>query len=207
MTGPLAGPVVVCLGGGSGKARAGEWGATLEWLVARLAPRFPDLGLVEVRYRVRSWREIESCIADARAATEASVDAGATRCALLGFSLGGAVSVAAAGHPTVSHVIGLAPWLPERLLDGGTLVGRRLAVVHGQLDAWLPFIPGVSVARTRAAVERFSEQGVETSYTLIRGGVHGLALRAPWGGLLRLPRAGGWIDPIGGALREFRDAV
>lgn len=195
----------MCVGGGSSKPRAGDWGATLEWLVARLAPSFPRLGLVEVRYRVRSWREIESCIADARAAIETSLDAGASRCALLGFSMGGAVSVATAGHPAVSHVVGLAPWLPDRL-DGSTLVSRRLAVVHGQVDAWLPFIPGVSVSRTRVAVDRFSAQGVDTSHELVRGGVHGLALRAPWGGLLRLPRAGAWIDPISRALREFRDA-
>ena len=207
MTGPLDAPVVVCVGGGSSKPRDGDWGATLEWLVARLAPRFPDLGFVEVRYRVRSWREIESCIADADGAIEASLEAGSSRCALLGFSMGGAVSVAAAGHPAVSDVIGLAPWLPERLLDGRTLVERRLAVVHGQIDRWLPFIPGVSVAWTRAAVEKFSAQGIETSYTLVRGGVHGLALRAPWGGLLPLPRAGGWVDPIASAVREFRDAA
>ena len=185
----------------------GDWGASLEWLVARLAPRFPDLGFVEVRYRVRSWREIESCIADADAALEASVDAGASRCALLGFSLGGAVSVAAAGHPAVSHVVGLAPWLPDRLLDSGTLVGRRLAVAHGQPDKWLPLVPGVSVARTKAAVDEFAAQGVATSYALVRGGVHGLALRAPWGGLLRLPRACAWLDPISAAVRDFRDAV
>ncbi|MGI9657498.1 MAG: hypothetical protein ACR2OD_01215 [Gaiellaceae bacterium] len=193
------------MGGGSSKPRPGDWGATLEWLVSKLTPRFPDLGLVEVRYRVRSWRELESCIADAQAALEAATDAGATRCALLGFSMGGAVSVATADHRTVSHVVGLAPWLPDRL-DGSTLADRRLSVVHGELDTWLPLIPGVSVSRTRAAVDRFSAQGVGTSYELVRGGVHGLALRAPWGGLLRLPRAGGWLDPISRALHEFRDA-
>lgn len=204
LTGPTEGPVVVCVGGGSSKPRAGDWGATLEWLVRKLSPRFPRVGFVEVRYRVRSWRELESCIEDANAALAHAVDAGADRCALLGFSMGGAVAVAGAEHDAVSHVIGLAPWLPDRL-DGTTLRDRHLAVVHGQLDTWLPFIPGVSATRTRLALERFADDGVSTSYTLVRGGVHGLALRAPWGGLLRLPRAGAWVDPISDALRGFRD--
>jgi dienelactone hydrolase len=131
------------------------------------------------------------------------VEAGASRCALLGFSMGGAVSVASADHPSVSDVVGLAPWLPEQL-DGSTLAGRRFSVVHGQLDSSLPLVPGVSVARTRAAIDRFAARGVETSYTLVRGGVHGLALRAPWGGLIRLPRASAWLAPLASAIERFR---
>jgi hypothetical protein len=29
-----------------------------------LAPRFPGLAFVELRYRVRSWRRFEECVAD-----------------------------------------------------------------------------------------------------------------------------------------------
>lgn len=203
LNGQTDGLTIVCLGGGSGRSRPGEFGATLEWLVTRLACRFPDICFAEIRYRVRSWRELESCVEDASAGLEAMVATGASRCALLGFSMGGAVSVASADHPSVSDVISLAPWLPERL-DGSTLGGRRFSVVHGQLDLSLPLVPGVSVARTRAAVDRFAARGVETSYTLIRGGLHGLALRAPWGGLVQLPRASAWLAPIASAIERFR---
>ena len=203
VSGPTDGLTIVCVGGGSGKSRPGEFGATLEWLVTRLACRFPEVGFAEIRYRVRSWRELESCVEDAGAGLESMVEAGASRCALLGFSMGGAVSVASADHPSVSDVVGLAPWLPEQL-DGSTLAGRRFSVVHGQLDSSLPLVPGVSVARTRAAIDRFAARGVETSYTLVRGGVHGLALRAPWGGLIRLPRASAWLAPLASAIERFR---
>jgi len=83
--GPLA---VVCVNGGQGNEVPGTWSATLEWLVGRLAPRFPGLRFGEVRYRVKSWKRLDWCIEDARAAVEAL---GGGRTLLLGFSMGGAV--------------------------------------------------------------------------------------------------------------------
>ena len=64
---------------------------------------------------------------DAAAALEVAVAQGARRIALLGFSMGGAVALASAGHQAVDTVIGLAPWLP-RQLPIENLRGRRLAV-------------------------------------------------------------------------------
>ena len=49
--------------------------------------------------------------------------------------------------PRVVGVLGLAPWLPDEL-DLAPLRGRRLDVLHGALDRWLPGIPGVSPALT-----------------------------------------------------------
>ena len=72
---------------------------------------------------------------------------------LLGFSMGGAVSVRAAAHPSVVGVVGLAPWLPDQL-DLTPLRGRRLDVIHGALDRWLPGIPGVSPTLSRRGFER-----------------------------------------------------
>src|SRR4029077_1825598 len=84
------GPAVVCVNGGQEAAVPGTWSATIEWLVVRLAPRLPELRFVEVRYRTKSWRHLDECIDDARAGITA---AAAQRTLLLGFSMGGGVSV------------------------------------------------------------------------------------------------------------------
>lgn len=197
--GPCA---VVCVNGGSGRDRPGDWSATLEWLVRRLAPAFPALAFLEVRYRVKSWRRLELCVEDAEAALAAAGELGARECALLGFSMGGAVAIAASGDPAVTTVIGLAPWIPDRL-DVAPLDGKRLAVVHGALDRWLPGVPGVDPRHTLRGLERIRARGVEASHTLVSGGVHGVAVHAPWGGLLPLPRARHWARLVADELRRF----
>lgn len=194
----------MCVNGGSRAEVPGVWAATLEWLVERLAPRFPGLRFVEVRYRVKSWNQLGMCIDDGRAAVDSAVADGARACALLGFSMGGAVAVGAAGHPAVTTVLGLAPWLPDRL-DLGTLEGRRLAVFHGTLDRYLPGIPGVSPASSKRGYERARARGIDASYTLIRGGLHGTAIRG-FGGLVPLPRARRWAESVAGELARFQAA-
>ena len=105
------------------------------------------------------------CVEDMRAAIDA---AGGERTLLVGFSMGGLVSVRAAGHPTVVAVLGLAPWLPDQL-DLTPLVGKRLDVIHGSLDRWLPGVPGVSPTLSRRGFERARSLGVEGTYTKIAG--------------------------------------
>ena len=96
VTGPADAPAaVVCVNGGQGGEVEGTWSASLEWLVRRLAPRFPRLAFGEVRYRIKSWKRLDWCVEDARAAIDAL---GAPRTLLLGFSMGGAVAVQAAGR-------------------------------------------------------------------------------------------------------------
>ena len=188
LTGPTGGPVVVCVNGGRAEEVEGTWSASLEWLVRRLAPRFPGVGFAEVRYRVKSWHRLDLCIADAAAAL---AELAAPRVAFLGFSMGGAVAVSNAAAASVAGVIGLAPWLPERL-SLEPLRGRRLRVIHGSLDRALPGVPGVSPRLSRAAFERARALGVEGEYTLIPGALHALALRAPWGRPVPLPHARTW---------------
>jgi pimeloyl-ACP methyl ester carboxylesterase len=190
----------VCVNGGQGAEVPGTWSASVEWLVRRLAPVFPSLRFAEVRYRVKSWNRLDLCIEDTKAAVEA---AGAERTLLVGFSMGGAVAVSAASHPTVTGVLGLAPWLPDQL-DLAPLRGRTLTVLHGALDRWLPGIPGVSPSSSRAGFERARAQGVRGSYAVIPGAVHGLALRAPWGALVPLPRARRWAELAAAELDAFR---
>jgi len=201
--GPARGLAVVCVNGGQAAAVRGTWSASIEWLADGLAARFPDLRFVEVRYRVKSWKRLDWCVDDALAAIGV---AAAERVLLVGFSMGGAVSVRAAAHPSVTGVLGLAPWLPDEL-DVSPLVGRRLDVLHGALDRWLPGIPGVSPSSSRRGFERATRLGVEGTYTLIPGAVHGIAVRNRRSGrLLALPRAARWKELVEARVARFRDA-
>lgn len=197
--GPLS---VVCVNGGQGREAPGTWSATLEWLVGRLAPAFPELRFGEVRYRVKSWKRLDWCIEDTRAAIERIEG---ERTMLVGFSMGGAVSIAAADEGRVEQVLGLAPWIPDRL-DLSPLRGKRLVVVHGALDRPLPGIPGVSAASSRLGFERAVAAGAEGTYTAIPGALHGFAVRTPSGRVVPLPRARRWLELVGAELERFQSS-
>jgi pimeloyl-ACP methyl ester carboxylesterase len=199
VTGPTGGAAVVCVNGGQGAEVEGTWSASLEWLVDRLAPAFPELGFAEVRYRIKSWKRLDWCVADARAAIR---ETAAQRALLIGFSMGGAVAIEAAAEPAVEAVLGLAPWIPDRLpLE--TLRGRRLDVLHGSLDRWLPGIPGVSAKASRRGFDRARALGVPGDYTLIPGALHGIAFRS--GSKARpLPRASTWALLVAAELSRFQ---
>ena len=203
LTGPAdATAAVVCVNGGQAGEVEGTWSASLEWLVGALAPRFPELVFAEVRYRIKSWKRLDWCVEDTRAAVAAT---GAGHTVLVGFSMGGAVAAQAADEPPVEAVVALAPWLPERVpLE--PLRGRRLRVIHGSLDRALPGIPGVSPAGSRKGFERAQALGVEGEYTLIRGAMHGIALRAHWGRPIPLPRASTWARLVAGELERYRSS-
>lgn len=202
-TGPEDGIPVVCVNGGTGRVQPGDWSGSLEWLVHTLAPRFPALAFHEVRYRIKSWKHLEECVEDARAALDATRDRAGRGTLMIGFSMGGAVSIASADHPNVRAVVGLAPWIPPRL-DIRTLAGKRLAVIHGSLDGGLPGVPGVSPRSSRAGVDRVIAEGIETSYSLIRGAVHPIAVRWRGGRPLPLPRAHAWARHVAGELTRFQ---
>jgi dienelactone hydrolase len=193
---------VVCVNGGGRAEVPGTWSSTVEWLVERLAPRFSELRFGEVRYRVKSWRRLDLCEEDALGAIAALEP---RRTLMLGFSMGGTVSVRLAGQPSIATVVGLAPWLPEQL-DLSRLDGKRLAIIHGSLDSPLPGIPGVTARSSRHAYERAVGRGIDASYTVIRGGLHGAAVRGPGGRTVPLPRAGAWLEAIAGELKRFCEA-
>jgi pimeloyl-ACP methyl ester carboxylesterase len=201
VTGPTGRLAVVCVNGGQAAEVEGTWSASLEWLVRRLAPEFPELGFAEVRYRIKSWKRMDWCVADARAAV---AETGAPRVLLLGFSMGGAVAVQAAVEPAVETVVGLAPWLPDRM-SLEPLLGHRFAVIHGKLDRWLPGIPGVSATSSRRGFDRARSLGVEGDYTLIPGALHGIAFRSG-GRAVPLPRAGTWARLVAAELARFQAA-
>jgi len=204
-TNELGGRTVVCVNGGRRALRPGTWSSSLEWLVKRLAPSFPGIGFLEVRYRIKSWKRLTWCIDDCRAAIELAVEEGAEEVALLGFSMGGAVAIAAADQPRVTTVIGLAPWIPDRL-DVSPLRGRRVAIAHGSFDGFLPGVPGVSPRSSLRGFNRIRGLGIDGTRTVVRGGVHGLAVRSPGGHLIPLPRAGRFAELVSAELDRFQTA-
>jgi len=188
--------MVMCVNGGSARPRPGNWSPTIEWLVDRLAPRVPDAGFAEVRYRTRSWKMLPSCIADGHAALDA-VPA-ARDVVMLGFSMGGAVSIACARDDRVRDLIALAPWIPEEL-SLRPLRGDRVTILHGSIDGWIPGVPGVRPAHSLRGADRLRAAGAEVTYRRIPGAVHGVALRRN-DRLVSLPRAGEWLRDVEAAL-------
>lgn len=201
-TGPPGPRAVVCVNGGTAAEVPGTWSASIEWLVRALSESVPELPFLEVRYRIKSWRRLDLCDEDGRAAIGAAREAGAEEIALLGFSMGGAVAVSNAAAPEVTLVMGVNPWLPPQL-ELEPLLGRRLAIVHGSLDAPLPGIPGVKPSLSLAACERARELGIEAERRVVRGGVHAAALRRRGGGLARLPGAGRYGEFVARQLERF----
>ena len=93
------------------------------------------------------------------------------------------------GTRHAAGVLGLAPWIPERLsLDG--LRGKRLDVLHGSLGPLPAGNPGGErgelEARLRPRARRSASAG---TYTLIPRGLHGAAVRRRSGALVA-PAAG-----------------
>lgn len=193
---------VICVNGGTAAEVPGTWSASLEWLVRRLAGRCPGLGFLEVRYRVKSWRRLDLCVEDGGAAVAAARGAGAEEIAMLAFSMGGAVAVRNAAQPEVGLVVGVNPWLPPQL-ELEPLVGRRLAIVHGSLDAPLPGVPGVKPSMSKSACDRARALGVVAERRVVPGGFHAVALRRRGGGLVPLPGARRYGELVGRELERF----
>ncbi|MGE0027594.1 MAG: hypothetical protein AB7O78_12565 [Thermoleophilia bacterium] len=192
---------MVCVNGGAAGVVPGDWSASIEWLVDRIAPEHPGVAFHEVRYRTKSWNRLDSCIEDALSALDAAAPDGGPAL-LIGFSMGGAVSIGASGHPAVAGVVGLAPWIPDRLpVDG--LRGKRLAVIQGSLDGWIPGVPGISPRSSRRGYERVRAAGVPATYHLIRGAVHPIALRVG-GRPVPAPRARTWARLVSAEVARFQ---
>ena len=157
----------------------------------RLAPRFPAARL---RRGAVPHQVVEAARLVRRGRTRGDRRASAReRTLLLGFSMGGAVAIAAAGRARRSRRCSASrPGFPDRLALE-PLRGRRLRVLHGSLDRWLPGIPGVSPASSRRGFERARALGVEGDYTLIpRRRPRRRAARALGPCRCRSPRAGTW---------------
>ncbi|WTA56453.1 lysophospholipase [Kitasatospora purpeofusca] len=124
-----------------------------------------------VRYRHRGWNgERADAAKDAIAALDdLAEELGPVPTVLVGHSMGGRAALRAAGHPTVTGVVALAPWCPaedpcEQLAD------RDVLMLHGDLDRITsPAATRAFAARGRAAGARVCGYTVlGTGHTLMR---------------------------------------
>ena len=169
---------VLLVGGGTGHSRPGRWSTSMTWLAPRVAGAVgTGVRVAQLRYRDSSWNLLELSITDVREAIEREHDAGgsARSVVLVALSMGGATCLANVDEPGVVGLVSMAPWFPPELSLAG-LAGKRLFVVHGQLDNWLPLVPGTSRRRSREAVRQASELGCDAQWRDLWLGLHGLAV-------------------------------
>lgn len=161
-----------------GKARSEHptrpWdGAVLRMIpFARALAHHDGLVVARLRYRVQGWNGSQQLpVADARAALGGLRRRfGDLPFALLGHSMGGRVALTVADEPGVRAIVALAPWIePADRIEPVT--GRRLLVVHGDLDRTTD--PTVSAAFARRA-----RSVAEVTYVSLHGSGHAMLARA-----------------------------
>jgi alpha-beta hydrolase superfamily lysophospholipase len=138
----------------------------------RLALRGSGVAIQRHRFRVRGWNgALASPVGDLNEALDAVVaEFGSVPVVLVGHSMGARAAARAAGHPAVTAVAGLAPWLPPGE-PVGQLAGRRVLLAHGSVDSI------TSSAETWAFVERAGAV-TEVSAVEVRDGDHAMLRRA-----------------------------
>jgi pimeloyl-ACP methyl ester carboxylesterase len=175
----IRGAVVVAHGG---KSDSTEPTGPLELAVLRMTPlanairralRGYGVAVCQPRFEVRGWNgERASPVADlSRVLDEIGLRYGDIPVVLIGHSMGARASFRAAGHPAVTAVAGLAPWLPPgEPVD--QLAGRRVLFAHGTADRVTP------PAQTWAYAER-ARSVTDVAVIEVRGGEHTMLWRAP----------------------------
>ena len=124
------------------------------------------------RFRLRGWNGAEaSPVRDLTGLLDQiSADTGPVPVVLVGHSMGARAALRAAGHPLVTAVAGLAPWVPPgEPVD--QLAGRRTLLIHASSDRIC------SPAETWAYAERARSAG-EVATIEVRHGDHGMLRRA-----------------------------
>ena len=124
------------------------------------------------RFRVRGWNGAQACpVGDLNDVLDAlAAEFGPVPVVLVGHSMGARAAVRAAGHPAVSAVAGLAPWLPPGE-SAAQLAGRRVLLAHGTADSI------TSPAETWAFVEQ-ARAVTEVTAVEVRDGDHPMLRRA-----------------------------
>ena len=138
----------------------------------RKALRGSGAVVMRPRFELRGWNgDQASPVPDLLGALDAIAAAyGTVPVVLIGHSMGARAAMRAAGHPAVSAVAGLAPWLPvgEPVEQ---LAGRRVLVAHGTADGI------TSPAETWAFVER-ARAVTRVAAIEVRDGDHPMLRRA-----------------------------
>jgi alpha-beta hydrolase superfamily lysophospholipase len=175
----IRGAVVVAHGG---KSVSTEPTSSRELAVLRMVPlanairralRGHGVMVCQPRFEVKGWNGASaSPVADLnRVLDEIGARYGDIPLVLIGHSMGGRASIRAAGHPAVTAVAGLAPWLPPGE-PVEQLAGRRVLLVHGTADRV------TSPAQTWAYAAR-ARPVADVAAIEVRGGEHTMLWRAP----------------------------
>lgn len=124
------------------------------------------------RFTVRGWNGPQaSPVADLnRTLDDIAATCGPVPVVLVGHSMGARAAVRAAGHPAVTAVAGLAPWLPPGE-PVAQLAGRRVMLAHGAADTI------TSPAETWALAER-ARAVTAVAAVEVRDGDHPMLRRA-----------------------------
>jgi alpha-beta hydrolase superfamily lysophospholipase len=174
----VTGVVVIAHGG---QASSTEPANALQPAVLRMIPvaaavrhalRGSGTVVLRPRFRVRGWNgDQASPVTDLEEMLDGiAVGFGAVPVVLIGHSMGARAAIRAAGHPAVSAVAGLAPWLPLGE-PAAQLAGRRVLLAHGTADTI------TSPAETWAFVKRAREVTTVTAIE-VRDGDHPMLRRA-----------------------------
>ncbi|HKC28729.1 MAG TPA: alpha/beta hydrolase [Jatrophihabitans sp.] len=137
------------------------------------AGRSHGLAVARLRYLVRGWNgDQRSPVPDVQWALDRLSEWYPERpVALIGHSMGGRAAVYAAGHPAVSAVVGLAPWI-ERGDPYRQVAGRDVLVAHGSRDRM------TSARGSQAWTQVAGEVAKSASYVSINGEGHAMVRRA-----------------------------
>jgi pimeloyl-ACP methyl ester carboxylesterase len=164
-----------------GQASSTEPTSALQPAVLRMIPvavairqalRGSDAVVQRPRFRIRGWNGAQaSPVSDLNEALDAvAAGFGPVPVVLVGHSMGARAAVRAAGHPAVSAVAGLAPWLPPGE-PAAQLAGRRVLLAHGTADSI------TSPAETWAFLEQ-ARAVTDVVAVEVRGGDHPMLRRA-----------------------------
>lgn len=125
------------------------------------------------RFTQRGWNgEQASPVHDLnRMLDEITADCGQVPVVLVGHSMGARAAVRAAGHPAVTAVAGLAPWLPPGE-PAGQLRGRRVLLAHGTAD-------GITSPEDTWAFADRARDVTGVAVIEVKGGDHPMLRRAP----------------------------
>jgi len=184
--------VVVTLPGGALRSglppsRVARW--ALAGTRRALHAALTDAAEYLLRYRFRGWDagpEHAATLSDTRwALAEVTRRHPNLPVVLVGNSLGGRAAIAAAEHPAVTGVVGIAPWLPPEQ-DVATLTGRPLLIIHGAADR-----SEAPAAWSLAFAERARASGISTArFVVPRAGHFLLRRRRDWARLTAAFAAG-----------------
>ena len=201
----VTGVVVVAHGG---KSVSSEPTTAVQPAVLRMVPlaravrhalRGSGAVVLRPRFQLRGWNGDEALpVHDlSRILDDIGRRFGPVPVVLIGHSMGARAAVRVAGHPAVSAVAGLAPWLPPGE-PVGQLGGRRVLLVHGNADhitrpedTWAYAERARSVAEVMAVEIRNGEHAM-----LRRAGLWHSIAAAFARSVLRLPSRGGQVAEI-----------